>query len=172
MQLAPKQHQTAVGSTAPGSTRLPGRARSAYTLAEVMVSVMVLAVVALAYYSALSSGFGVVQSTREDLRATQVMVQKLEAIRLCSWSQLTNFTFQEAYDPLTTNNQGSTYFGSVTIGPANSLSNNPAYKANMAQVTVTLNWTNYNGRRLLSHTRQMQTQVARYGLQNYVWGEQ
>lgn len=155
--------------SAPGEGRL--RICCGYTLVEVLVAVLVLSTIGLAYYGALSSGFGLVQSTREDLRATQVMVQKVETIRLCTWSQLTNFTFQESYDPVSTNGGGTVYFGSVTITPANSLSNNPSYKNNMCQVNVNLNWTNYNGSRVLPHSRQMQTQVARYGLQNYVWGK-
>lgn len=144
--------------------------KAAFTLVEVMVAVLILATISVAYYCGLSSGFGVVQSTREDLRATQIMMQKIEAIRLCTWDQLSNFTFQEVYDPVTTNRAGSVYFGSVAIGPATSLSNNPAYKPNVCQVTITLNWTNINAGKVVTHSRQMQTQVARYGLQNYIWG--
>jgi hypothetical protein len=157
---------------APPAAGRKARQIAAYSLAEVMVAVFVLGVIGLAYYSALSSGFSVVQSTREDLRATQIMMQKIEAIRLCTWSQLTNFTFQETYDPLSTNNNGTVYTGSVAIGPATALVNNPSYSNNMCLVTVTLGWTNYNGRRPVPHTRKMQTEVARYGLQNYVWGAQ
>lgn len=147
---------------------------SAYTLMEVLVAVFVLAVIGLAYYAALASGFSLVQSTREDLRATQIMTQKIEAIRLCTWSQLTNFNFQESYDPLaaTNNSQGTVYYGSVALVAPASITNNPSYYANMKQVTVSLAWTNYNGKIPLAHSRQMQTQVARYGLQNYVWGAQ
>ena len=146
------------------------RSTGAYTLTEVMVAVMVLGVIGGGYYTALSSGFSVLQSTREDLRATQIMMQKLEAVRLCTWSQLTNFTFQEAYDPLSSSNQGVGYYGNVSFGAASALSNNPAYQTNMYQVTVSVNWTNATGGHQLAHNRQMQTQVARYGLQNYVWG--
>ena len=147
---------------------------SAFTLVEIMVAVFVLAIMGLAYYAALASGFALVQATREDLRATQIMTQKIEGVRLCTWSQLTNFNFQELYDPLSssTNSKGTIYYGSVAMAAAASITNNPAYYGNMRQVTVSLNWTNYNGKKPLPHSRQMQTQVARYGLQNYVWGAQ
>ena len=112
------------------------------------------------------------QTTREDLRATQILMQRIEAVRLCTWSQLGNVTFSESYDPLSGTNQaaGAVYFGTLSIGPATAIPNSVSYAPNMAQVTVTLNWTNYNHSLAIPHSRQMQTQVARYGLQNYIWG--
>ena len=145
---------------------------SAYTLMEVLVAVFIMAVIGLAYYAALASGFALVQSTREDRRATQIMTQKIEGIRLCTWSQLTNFNFKESYDPLATTNYGTVYYGSVALAAPGSITNNPSYYGNVKQVTVSVAWTNYNGKIPLAHSRQMQTQVARYGLQNYVWGAQ
>ena len=145
---------------------------SGFTIAEVIVAVLVLATIAVAFYGALSSGFAVVQSTREDLRATQILNQKVEAIRLCTWSQLTNFSFQEAYDPLASTNQSSgvVYTGSVSNSPATTIPNTSQYYNNICLVTITVGWTNYNSRVPVAHVRQMQTQVARYGLQNYIWG--
>jgi prepilin-type N-terminal cleavage/methylation domain-containing protein len=151
----------------------PGTRRTgAFTLVEVLVSVVVLAVIATAFYSGLSSGFSVVQTTREDLRATQILMQKVEALRLCTWEQLTNVSFQELYDPVSTNKNGATYFGTIVTNSASAIPNSSSYQSNVCLVTVTLSWTNYSGRRLLPHTRQMQTQVARYGMQNYIWGAQ
>jgi hypothetical protein len=64
------------------------------------------------------------------------------------------------------------YYGTVTTNAASSITNTTSYKPNMRLVTVTVSWTNYNTPRPQSHTRQMQTEVARYGMQNYVWGKQ
>jgi len=145
---------------------------SGITIAEVMVAVLILATIAIAFYGALSSGFAVVQSTREDLRAAQILNQKVEAIRLCTWSQLTNFNFQETYDPLATTNQsrGVVYTGTVSNSPAAYIPNTSSYYNNISLITVTVGWTNYSSRVPIAHIRQMQTQVARYGLQNYIWG--
>ncbi|HTL58488.1 MAG TPA: hypothetical protein VL361_22565 [Candidatus Limnocylindrales bacterium] len=153
-------------------SRQARRDTCAFTLADVIVAVFVLGTVGGAFCIALSSGFSVLQTTREDLRATQILMQKIEAIRLCTWSQLTNFTFQESYDPLSGTNQaaGAKYFGNVGITPVSSVPNTASYAPNMCQVTVNLTWTNYNLNVPIVHTRQMQTQVARYGLQNYIWG--
>ena len=146
--------------------------QEAFTIADAAVAVLVLGTIGGAFCVTLSTGFGMLQTTREDLRATQILMQKVEAVRLCTWSELTNFTFQESYDPLSGSNTtaGAVYFGSVSVGPASSIPNTASYAPNMRLVTVNLNWTNYNRTEPIPHSRQMQTQVARYGLQNYIWG--
>ena len=45
-----------------------------------------------------------------------------------------------------------------------------AYRTNMRTITVTVYWTNYNGAKAIVHRREMQTRVARNGMQNYIWG--
>jgi len=137
-----------------------------------MVSVLVVGVIGGAFYAALASGFALVQTTRDDLRATQVLMQKVEAVRLCTWTELSNFSFQEAYDPLGATNQsgGTQFLGTVVTNLSSVIPNSSSYAGNMRLVTVTVSWTNYHGTTPIAHTRQMQTQVARYGLQNYIWG--
>ncbi len=151
--------------------RRQDRPEAAFTLVEVVVSVFVLATIAVAFYGGLSSGFAMTQASREDVRATQILMQKVEGIRLCTWTELSNYTFRETYDPLSsTNSKGVQYTGVVTVSPASSIPQGISYRGNVRLVTVDLYWTNYNGRIPLVHKREMQTQVARYGLQNYVWG--
>jgi hypothetical protein len=107
------------------------------------------------------------------LRATQILMQKAEGIRLCSWSQLTNtISFTERYDPLGTTNStaGTVYSGTLSTNAASSIPDTASYKNNMRLVTITVYWTNYNHKTPVVHSRQMQTQAARYGLQNYLWG--
>ncbi len=147
--------------------------QAAYTVAEVVVAVLVLTTIATAYYAALSYGFQIVQASREDLRATQILMQRTESIRLCRWTQLTNtITFTERYDPLgTTNNTaGTIYVGTISTNAPSNIPDSAAYKNNIRLVTVTVYWTNYNGKKPVVHSRQMQTEAARYGLQNYLYG--
>jgi len=155
-----------------GILQRSNRRRSGFTLADASVAVFVLGIIGGGFCLALSSGFMMLQTTREDLRATQIMMQKVEAVRLCTWSELANVAFQESYDPLssTTNAAGVAYFGTLTVGPATAIPSTVSYAPNMAMVTVDLNWTNYNHGLAIPHSREMQTQVARYGLQNYIWG--
>ncbi len=132
----------------------------------------ILSISSMAFYAGLSSGFGVTQASREDVRATQIMMQQIEAVRLCTWSQLTNYTFQQVYDPLAKSGKtaGTLYAGRVTITNASSIPSTVSYASDMCLVTVSLSWTNANGPKPVPHHREMQTQVARYGLQAYVWG--
>ena len=151
---------------------------AAHTLVEVVVSVFVLSIMLVSLYGGFSTGFAVVQLARENLRATQIMMQKMETVRLLKWSQLldtNNFlqpTFQDYYDPGATNTQsaGATYQGFVSLAAVSGIPNN--YKDNMRAVTVTIYWTNYphglTGAPIV-RTRQMQTFAARYGMQNYVY---
>jgi Tfp pilus assembly protein PilV len=150
------------------------RSNEGYTLAEAMVATFVLGIVVVSLYAGFASGFAVVQAARENLRASQIMVQKMETVRLFKWSQVTSTnyikpTFTEYYDPIgaKTGNGGTIYSGSISLDTATVP---PAYRNNMRAVTVTLNWTNSTGKTSapLVRSRQMQTYVARYGLQNYI----
>jgi len=148
--------------------------RLAFTLAEALVSVLVLGILATGIAGAFSSGLGVVDAERKNLRATQIMMQKAEAIRLLTWSQGTNTSlaptnFTAFYDPSGTS-EGTVYAGyfSESAAPTNIPA---AYASQMRLVTITLFWTNYpgHGRPGMVESRQMQTLVAHYGIQNYVY---
>ena len=152
----------------------PARA-GAFTLVEVMMAIAILAVMTISLYGGFSTGFAVVQIARENLRATQIMVQKTEDVRLYSWTQLTNSTvlkpaFVDYYNPSGTNTHtaGAVYQGMVTV---DSVAGVPAaYANNMKAVTISVFWTNYvhGTTNKIVRNRQMQTYVARYGMQNYV----
>lgn len=145
-----------------------------------MIAGGILGVVATSLCGAFSAGFCVIQSTRENLRATQITVQKLEAIRLFNWSQVGDTTqyltlsFVEPYDPLgvTNNCAGAKYTGYVSASVPAPGELPEAYRTNMRNLTVTIYWTNYNGATPIVHKREMQTRVARNGMQNYIWGAQ
>ncbi len=140
-----------------------------------MISVFLLAIMILSLYAAFGVGFNSIKTTREDLRATQILSQKLESIRLCTWNQLAQCptTFKEYYDPtgLTNSTQGATYFGKLsTTGSATNIPSSAAYQTNMHLITVSVTWTNYIGKTPLAHFREMKTMTALYGLQNYIYG--
>jgi len=147
----------------------PGQ--SAYTLAELLVATFVLGVFVVSLYTGFCSGFAILRLSREEAKATQLVLQKLEDIRLCTWSQLSNFprTFQQTYDPfaLTNDPHATTFYGRVSLSDSEIAA---SYSTNLKLVTVTVFWTNWNGKQPLVHTNQMQTHVARYGMQNYEWG--
>jgi type II secretory pathway pseudopilin PulG len=152
--------------------------RAAYTLVEVMISIFVLSLMTVSLYAGFFSGFEVVRLSRENLRATQILLQKLEAVRLYNWSEInsTNYlkpTFTDYYNPMgiTNGSVAATYSGFITLS---SLSNVVPgdYQNKMVGVTAKVFWTNYVQKpnaTALVRSRQMQTYVARYGMQNYIY---
>ena len=154
------------------------RSECGYTFTEVLLAMGILGVVATSLCAGFHVGFCMIQSTRENLRATQIMLQKLEAIRLFTWSQVgdtTNYlksTFTEVYDPLgqTNNSSGPKYTGQVIAALPAAGELPEAYRTNMRTITVSLSWTSHNGDKTIVHQREMQTRVARNGMQNYIWG--
>ena len=130
-----------------------------------------------ALYASFTCGYGAVKLAREDLRATQIMLKTMESIRLYSFAQLTNSTYNpvstDYYDPAdqASGKRGTTYNVSYSSAApsANSLPN--SYINDMRLITVSVFWTNACGpysTNTLVHTRSMQTYVARNGIQSYV----
>jgi hypothetical protein len=77
--------------------------------------------------------------------------------------------FTEPYDP-NSDNPGVIYSGFVSVGPPPA--GVPAdYQNNLRLVTITVYWTNYlqGSTTPIVRSRQMQTCVARYGMQNYLY---
>jgi hypothetical protein len=133
------------------------------------VAVLVCGIVFVSLYSGLSSGFSFVQLARENLRATQIMEEKMETIRLYRWDQInqagfipTNFV-QGFYPMATQSTAGLNYTGTVTIAAAPI---SEYYSNSLVQVTVDLNWKSGN----VLRKREMTTFASQYGLQNYVYG--
>src|SRR5882724_5486207 len=119
-----------------------------FSILELLISVTVMAIIFVAVFSGVSSTFNLMTTARENLRATQIMVSRLEGIRLCAWSsgQLFNTnvvptTFTESFYPLglnTTTNNGITYSGTLTITTNPIISPAASYGPNLAAVTVTV----------------------------------
>ncbi|MEW6301883.1 MAG: prepilin-type N-terminal cleavage/methylation domain-containing protein [Verrucomicrobiota bacterium] len=164
---------------APGFS--PKRARlnaAGFTLPEVMVSVAIVAVMFVSLYGGITSGFAILNASREQQRATQIMLEKLEVVRLYSWDQLNTpgylpAKFTERYIPASATNAtavgassaqgtGVTYYGTVVV------SKNPpvpsAYTNTMRLVTITLNWNSGS----IARSARMQTLISQYGIQDYV----
>src|SRR5881394_700051 len=91
---------------------------SAFTLIEVLFSVVIVGILIVAMYSALANSIPMIRSCQENERATQIMSEKLDTIRLYSWTQITNLNyflptnFLASADALRTN--GTAYYtGSI-----------------------------------------------------------
>lgn len=157
--------------------RFTALAERAYTLAEVSISTLLVATVFVGLYAGMSAGFAYTQALRENLRATQIMLERMEGIRLYNWSQLNSngfvpATFTARYYPSiggTNSSAGLTYTGRLSITPV-SLTPAASYTGDMRLITVSIGWLSGNGgSNKLVRTREMQTYVGRYGMQNYIY---
>ena len=128
------------------------KASRGFTLVETMVAIFVSAIFLSAHYLAFAAGFSIVTVTREDLRASQIMLQRMETIRLCGYGDLTNAvkyppSVTQYYDEKgqTNGNGGAAY--TVTHVAASALNSTnvnylpPSYRSNMTEVTVGVSWT-------------------------------
>jgi len=142
--------------------------RSAFTLIEGVIAATVAAIMFASIYLGLGQGVAIIQSARQNLRATQILQEKMETIRLYTWDQISSNgfippTFTAPFDAASTQSTGGlTYSGTLTISPANMTE---GYAADHKLVTVALSWPSGGTQR----QRQMNTLVSRYGLHNYYY---
>ncbi|HUS35248.1 MAG TPA: prepilin-type N-terminal cleavage/methylation domain-containing protein [Verrucomicrobiae bacterium] len=143
------------------------RETAAFSLIETLVAVALVGVVLVSLYTGISNGFAFAKVTRENLRATQILQEKMETIRLYTWEQLSTpgfvpTNFLEGFYASGTNNGGLTYTGKVIIATAPIAE---TYGTNMKQVSIQLSWK--SGK--IVRNRQMDTFTAKHGLQNYIY---
>lgn len=148
-------------------SRLAPQRNSAFSFVEVLVAAAICGIMFLTLYAGFSSGFVVLQLSRENLRGTQILQEKLETIRLYNWDQLTNVSFIPAnfvdtFYPGTQSTSGITYTGKVTIAAAPI---SESYSNDLRLITVEVQWISAN----VLRKRDMSTLVSRYGLQNYIY---
>jgi type II secretory pathway pseudopilin PulG len=147
------------------AARRPGA--RAFTLVEVLMGVGLVGIMFFVLYAGITNGFAVIQLARENLRATQILQEKTEAIRLVTWDQLNAAgfvptTFTEPFYPTgTQSTSGLTYEGTFRMEPAPIT--NAFYAPDLRQVTFEVRW-NSGG---VQRSRHMTTYVSRYGLYRY-----
>ena len=146
------------------------KAQAGTSLTEVVAAVAIMAICAAGLMASLANGFRTMQLARENQRATQILMEQAEMIRLYSWDQInragvvpTNFT--ASYDPQSVNGGGLTYNCKVKIENIPSSVFSTSYSTNMRKVTLILNWTSKS----ISRNRTNYTLVARDGYQNYAY---
>lgn len=165
----------------------------AFTLPEVLVAIALVGIMVAALYGGMTSSTLSVTLAREDLRATQVMLEKLEIVRSYTWAQL----FPNVDPDESDEDDGDTFdpddpdyveddipftipktFTAPFIpgDPDNggfvyngNIAIVPAplteqYSNSLAQVTIEVIWTSGG----ITRTRQMRSFFAQYGMQNNI----
>ena len=153
------------------------RGLAAFSIMEVTVGLGIVGTATAALFSAFGAGFLTIRMARENLRATQIMLEKVETIRLYSWTQVTNAgfiptTFTNKYDPVSqTGAGGLLYYGNMIITNVNPAQMGgmggvaPRYTNDMRMVIVRLNWKTGN----INRNREFRSYISRCGLQDYVF---
>ena len=133
------------------------------------MGVLVMGVMLVSLYAGFAFGFAQIRLARENVRAIQVLEERMEVVRLLNWDQVINLP---GYVPTTftapfyadTNSQtgGFTYAGTVLVTNA-PIAETYANDLRMIQITVT--WPSGQ----ITRRRQMTTFVSQYGMQKYVY---
>jgi len=142
-----------------------------FTITEVVFGFAIFGIVFAALLAGLTLNVSTVKSARETVRATQIMEDKLDTLRLYSWEQITTpgFITNQFYVPFSPTNAlaaaegpGVTYTGLITIATSPLTE---SYQTNIMRITIDLYWPSS------THVRhaQMSTFVSKYGLQGYVY---
>ena len=140
--------------------------RYGFTIVEVLVAVSIVSICVVSLFAGISSGVALIGWTREDMRATQILLEQMETVRLYSWQQVTNGTVLPASFTVKqypgTSSEGITYTGSTIVEDAALAT---TYSELTRKVVATVTWTVGD----MTKERTMSTLVARDGLHNYLY---
>ena len=144
------------------------KAAAAFTLAEILIAITILIITVAGVLNGFGYGFYAIQIVRENQRATQIMLETTEIIRLYNWTQVNTPGFipsitNTVYDPQNPNNPGTSFVVTCSINPYPGTGSS-AYTSKLRELIVTCSWTNR-----VPHTRTIATLVAQDGMQNYVY---
>ena len=153
--------------TLPTLANLQRRRETGATLVDVLFGAAIVGVMVVGLYLGFSQGFAVVQLARENLRATQILQEKMETVRLYTWDQVKTdgfipSTFTAPFYAIGDQTEGLTYNGRMTIADAPVAE---SYAADLRLVTVEVTWTSGT----VTRRRDMTTLISRYGLHNYIY---
>ena len=124
-----------------------------------MVATVILGLALASVVAVASQCLRYLTDIRRTARASQVLQQKMEDIRLMSWSQLTALT-NIFTDPNDTNH---IYAGTIVQTAADSYSGTTT----MMNVTLNVTWTNQTARKVV--TNSLSTLISNGGLNKYIF---
>ena len=157
------------------------RTNGGFGLIDALFAMAIAGVMFTALYAGLAFGFKVIRLARENTRATQIMLEKMETIRLYTWTQVTNTgdtnlgtyfmpnnKFTVPYYAVGTNTS-LMYTGQIFVeasGVLNGVGTSTTYADDMRKVTIRVDWCPMG---VTNRTRTMSTYVTKNGMQTYVY---
>lgn len=149
----------------------PFQNRAGFTLVEVMIGAGLLGIMSVSLFAGFAFAFAEIRLAQENVRATQILEERMEVVRLLNWDQVvklpgyipTAFTAPFYSDNSTNPAAGATsYTGRVLVTNA-PLTETYANDVRMIQIQVS--WP--SGK--IIRQRQMTTFVSQYGMQKYLY---
>ena len=135
------------------------------------MGVAVMGTMLASLYAGFAFGIDAVRLSREELRATQILEERMEVVRLLNWDQVVNLpgfipaTFTAPFyanNPTNPPSDSFIYSGSVLVTNAPV---SETYSNDLRMIQIEVTWP--SGK--LIRKRQMSTFVCQYGLQKYVY---
>ena len=134
------------------------RHQGGFTLMEAMIATVILALALASVLGVSGRATRYLSDIRRSARASQVLQQKMEDIRLLSWGQMQTLTneftdphdTQRIYRGAIVTNRFDAYNGTTTV----------------MRVTLVVSWTNQTGRVV---SNQLSTLVSKGGLNKYIF---
>jgi hypothetical protein len=145
----------------------------AFFLLEATIGMSLLGLIFMAMYTGLVSTTFSVHLSRENLRATQIMAEKLDTIRLYGWKKIVEDPYYlsgqfnvpvYSDDPSMPGNDSTSrmFTGEILVEPAPITE---PYAVDLRMITVELTWA--TGK--MQRKRTMSTLVSKQGLYRYVY---
>jgi prepilin-type N-terminal cleavage/methylation domain-containing protein len=140
----------------------------AFTIVEVLISVVIVGISAAGLMGCFRFAWFAIRMARENQRATQIILERAEAIRCYSWDNLPNVpNLTRDYYNRTTQEQPVYRIHTVltswsSVPPSGTA---PSYASKMQTLTIYCTWASGP----VTRTRTYTTYIAQDGIQNYVF---
>src|SRR5215212_9097067 len=113
MHIAPRFHNSRAS-----------RGTGAFSMIEALIAMAVCGLMFVGLYGGISSSFSNIRLSRDNLRGTQVLLEKMEVIRLLTWDQINSngflaTTFSAPLFPSlsSSTNSAAFFYGDIDIQP-------------------------------------------------------
>ncbi len=144
---------------------------------KMLTGIALFSIAATGLYGALSPAYHAIQSARQNLRASQIVMQRAESLQLLNGSQVCDTNnqpkplFVEPRNPrgIARAADGSQYAAYLSTPAPAAGDQASASRKHLRPVTVTLCWTNSDGAKPEVHQRVVQAQLAPNGTPKYLW---
>jgi len=130
------------------------RANSAFTLVEVLMAAVIMLVGVVGMIDAIKIGSEMLDLSRKQTIAIQVIHSEIDRMRLSSWTDVQQLPATSTYDLSSTSFQGVSQGFSCTRVVSD-------VRTDLKKITYTITWTGNTGR---SYSRSSSTYVGKNGL--------